>query len=82
MYVVYLLDWLSVFSRDQILVLQTEQYSAHIKEKMDKVFDFLDLGMYKINPSEIFTIFITKVEIYMLFSHRAVYERSLVLSPA
>ncbi|XP_017540254.1 carbohydrate sulfotransferase 15 [Pygocentrus nattereri] len=44
LYVVYLLDWLSVFSRDQILVLRLEDHAASRKHTMHKVFDFLELG--------------------------------------
>ncbi|KAI4879443.1 hypothetical protein NFI96_001102 [Prochilodus magdalenae] len=44
LYVVYLLDWLSVFSREQILVLRLEDHAANRKLTMHKVFDFLKLG--------------------------------------
>lgn len=44
LYVVFLLDWLTVFHRDQILVLQLKDYSANLKATMKKVFDFLTVG--------------------------------------
>nr|XP_046258181.1 carbohydrate sulfotransferase 15-like [Scatophagus argus]XP_046258182.1 carbohydrate sulfotransferase 15-like [Scatophagus argus] len=44
MYIVFLLDWLTVFHREQILVLRLEDYSANLKETIKKVFDFLSLG--------------------------------------
>ncbi|KAK1793527.1 hypothetical protein P4O66_011431 [Electrophorus voltai] len=44
LYVVYLLDWLSVFSREQILVLRLEDHAANRKHTMHRVFDFLHLG--------------------------------------
>ncbi|XP_066520738.1 carbohydrate sulfotransferase 15-like [Hoplias malabaricus] len=42
-YVVYVLDWLSVFGRDQLLVLRLEDHSADPRLSMHKVFQFLDL---------------------------------------
>ncbi|XP_007257618.3 carbohydrate sulfotransferase 15 [Astyanax mexicanus] len=44
LYVVYLLDWLSVFSREQILVLRLEDHATNRKRTMHRVFDFLHLG--------------------------------------
>uniref|UniRef100_A0A3Q4HK19 Sulfotransferase n=1 Tax=Neolamprologus brichardi TaxID=32507 RepID=A0A3Q4HK19_NEOBR len=44
MYIVFLLDWLSVFSKEQILVLRLEDYAANLKETIQKVFDFLSVG--------------------------------------
>ncbi|XP_034041018.1 carbohydrate sulfotransferase 15-like isoform X2 [Thalassophryne amazonica] len=41
MYIVFLLDWLTVFHREQILVLRLEDYAANLKETIRKVFDFL-----------------------------------------
>lgn len=46
MYIVFLLDWLTVFHREQILVLRLEDYAANLKGTFKKVFDFLSLGMY------------------------------------
>uniref|UniRef100_UPI003AAD7091 carbohydrate sulfotransferase 15-like n=1 Tax=Centroberyx gerrardi TaxID=166262 RepID=UPI003AAD7091 len=43
-YFVFLLDWLTVFHREQILVLRLEDYSANLKVTMKKVFDFLGAG--------------------------------------
>ncbi|XP_037638814.1 carbohydrate sulfotransferase 15-like isoform X2 [Sebastes umbrosus] len=40
-YFVYLLDWLTVFQREQILVFQLKDYSANLKVSIKKVFDFL-----------------------------------------
>lgn len=44
LYIVYILDWLTVFSRDQILVLRLEDHASNRKYTMHKVFDFLNLG--------------------------------------
>ncbi|XP_005794719.2 carbohydrate sulfotransferase 15 [Xiphophorus maculatus] len=44
LYVVYLIDWLTVFSREQILVLRLEDHAFDRKDTMHKVFDFLNLG--------------------------------------
>ncbi|XP_060749606.1 carbohydrate sulfotransferase 15-like isoform X2 [Tachysurus vachellii] len=43
-YVVYVLDWLSVFSGDQLLVLRLEDHAADKKTSMNRVFRFLQLG--------------------------------------
>lgn len=43
-YIVYLMDWLTVFSRKQILVLRLEDHASNRKYTMHKVFDFLNLG--------------------------------------
>ena len=45
-YVVFLLDWLTVFQRDQILVLPLEEYAANLGTTIQKVFDFLNVGTY------------------------------------
>uniref|UniRef100_A0A671RQU1 Carbohydrate (N-acetylgalactosamine 4-sulfate 6-O) sulfotransferase 15 n=1 Tax=Sinocyclocheilus anshuiensis TaxID=1608454 RepID=A0A671RQU1_9TELE len=44
LYVIYLLDWLSVFSREQILILRLEDHAANRKITMRRVFKFLQLG--------------------------------------
>ncbi|KAG5267007.1 hypothetical protein AALO_G00238780 [Alosa alosa] len=44
LYIVYLLDWLSVYSKEQILVLRLEDHAANCKKTMHKVFKFLSLG--------------------------------------
>lgn len=44
LYIVYLMDWLAVFSREQILVLRLEDHASNRKYTMHKVFDFLNLG--------------------------------------
>lgn len=46
MYIIFLLDWLTVFHREQILVLRLEDYAANLKVTIKKVFDFLSVGMY------------------------------------
>ncbi|KAM3591648.1 uncharacterized protein V6R79_005210 [Siganus canaliculatus] len=43
-YIVYLMDWLTVFSREQILVLRLEDHASNRKYTMHRVFDFLNLG--------------------------------------
>ncbi|XP_019616722.1 PREDICTED: carbohydrate sulfotransferase 15-like [Branchiostoma belcheri] len=47
LYEVYLRDWLSIFSRDQILVQRLEDYSKDLRTTMTEVFKFLDLGPVK-----------------------------------
>nr|XP_057914454.1 carbohydrate sulfotransferase 15-like [Doryrhamphus excisus] len=42
LYVVYLLDWLNVFPREQILVLRLEDYSANLQGTLESVFSFLN----------------------------------------
>ncbi|KAM6997688.1 LOW QUALITY PROTEIN: carbohydrate sulfotransferase 15-like [Tautogolabrus adspersus] len=44
MYITFLLDWLTVFQREQILVLRLEDYAANLKVTIKQVFDFLSLG--------------------------------------
>ncbi|XP_035652233.1 carbohydrate sulfotransferase 15-like isoform X2 [Oncorhynchus keta] len=44
LYIVFLLDWLTVFHRNQILVLQLEDYAANLRLTINKVFDFLNVG--------------------------------------
>ena len=44
LYIVYIMDWLTVFSRDQILVLRLEDHASNRKYTMHKVFSFLNLG--------------------------------------
>ncbi|XP_029377069.1 carbohydrate sulfotransferase 15-like [Echeneis naucrates] len=44
MYIVFLLDWLTVFHQEQILVLRLEDYAANLKVAMKKVFHFLSVG--------------------------------------
>ncbi|KAI3363305.1 hypothetical protein L3Q82_011935 [Scortum barcoo] len=44
MYIIFLLDWLTVFHREQILVLRLEDYSANLKVTIKKVFDFLSVA--------------------------------------
>uniref|UniRef100_A0A3Q3W8C0 Sulfotransferase n=1 Tax=Mola mola TaxID=94237 RepID=A0A3Q3W8C0_MOLML len=44
MYIVFLLDWLTVFQQEQILVLQLEDYAANLKVTLKNIFDFLSVG--------------------------------------
>lgn len=44
MYIIFLLDWLTVFQREQILVLRLEDYAANLTVTIKKVFDFLSVG--------------------------------------
>uniref|UniRef100_A0A3P9KJN9 Sulfotransferase n=1 Tax=Oryzias latipes TaxID=8090 RepID=A0A3P9KJN9_ORYLA len=44
LYFLFVLDWLSVFRRDQILVLRLEDYANNFKETIKKVFNFLKVG--------------------------------------
>uniref|UniRef100_H3DQ19 Sulfotransferase n=1 Tax=Tetraodon nigroviridis TaxID=99883 RepID=H3DQ19_TETNG len=43
LYIVYLMDWLSVVSREQVLVLRLEDHATNRKYTMHRVFDFLRL---------------------------------------
>lgn len=65
MYIVFLLDWLSVFSKEQILVLRLEDYAANLKETIQKVFDFLSVGKcpksYK-NISQSDFVFVSEIK--------------------
>lgn len=45
LYAVYLLDWLAVFHREQLLVLRLEDHASDVKSTMRRVFQFLSLGM-------------------------------------
>ncbi|XP_061693340.1 carbohydrate sulfotransferase 15-like [Syngnathoides biaculeatus] len=45
-YIVFLLDWLTVFHREQILILRLEDYAANLQGTLKKVFDFLNLGPF------------------------------------
>lgn len=53
MYFVFLLDWLTVFHKEQILVLRLEDYAANLKVTIKKVFDFLSVGAYPKSYSNI-----------------------------
>lgn len=44
LYIVYLMDWLTIFSRKQILVLRLEDHASNRKYTMYQVFEFLNLG--------------------------------------
>ncbi|XP_028826528.1 carbohydrate sulfotransferase 15 isoform X2 [Denticeps clupeoides] len=44
LYIVYILDWLTVFSREQLLILRLEDHASNRKFTMHKVFSFLKLG--------------------------------------
>ncbi|KAL4640155.1 carbohydrate sulfotransferase 15 isoform X1 [Arapaima gigas] len=44
LYIVYILDWLTVFRKDQILVLRLEDHASNRKYTMHRVFNFLRLG--------------------------------------
>nr|XP_061816714.1 carbohydrate sulfotransferase 15-like [Nerophis lumbriciformis] len=44
LYIVFLLDWLSVFPREQILVLRLEDYATDLEGTLDEVFSFLEAG--------------------------------------
>ncbi|RXM31004.1 Carbohydrate sulfotransferase 15 [Acipenser ruthenus] len=48
LYIVYILDWLTVFDRNQMLVLRLEDHATNRKYTMHKVFDFLSLGQVTI----------------------------------
>uniref|UniRef100_A0A8C6UNS6 Sulfotransferase n=1 Tax=Neogobius melanostomus TaxID=47308 RepID=A0A8C6UNS6_9GOBI len=44
LYSVFLMDWLSVFSQEQVLVLRLEDHASNTKYTMSQVFQFLRLG--------------------------------------
>ncbi len=44
LYSVFIRDWLSVFPRDQLLVIRGEDYYANRADTMQKLFKFLDLA--------------------------------------
>lgn len=44
LYAVYLLDWLTVFRKEQFLVLRLEDHASDVKRTMHRVFQFLNLG--------------------------------------
>lgn len=46
MYFVFLVDWLTVFHREQILVLRLEDYAANLKNSIRTIFNFLSVGVY------------------------------------
>ncbi|CAB1344023.1 unnamed protein product, partial [Coregonus sp. 'balchen'] len=50
LYIVYILDWLTVYSREQILVLRLEDHASNRKYTMHKVFDFLNLADKSLGP--------------------------------
>ncbi|XP_070833622.1 carbohydrate sulfotransferase 15-like [Chaetodon trifascialis] len=52
LYVVFLVDWLTVFHRDQILVLRLEDYSADLRATLQKAFDFLGLSPLSVKLEE------------------------------
>ncbi|XP_041804039.1 carbohydrate sulfotransferase 15-like [Chelmon rostratus] len=52
LYVVFLLDWLTVFHRDQILVLRLEDYAADKRATLQKAFDFLGLSPLSVELEE------------------------------
>ena len=45
LYAVYLLDWLTVFNKEQFLILRLEDHASNVKDTMHRVFQFLSLGM-------------------------------------
>eukprot|EP00069_Balaena_mysticetus_P009993 bmy_20441T0 len=44
LYAVYLLDWLTVFNKEQFLILRLEDHASNVKYTMHRVFQFLSLG--------------------------------------
>lgn len=44
LYAVYLLDWLTVFNKEQFLVLRLEDHASNVSYTMHRVFQFLSLG--------------------------------------
>ncbi|XP_061191811.1 carbohydrate sulfotransferase 15-like [Saccostrea echinata] len=42
-YAIYLREWLSVFPREQMLILRTEDYSSNVSSVVKQVFKFLEL---------------------------------------
>ena len=46
MYYVFILDWLTVFPRDQIMIVQAEEYFSNRTKTLLDVFEFLNLGEF------------------------------------
>ncbi|XP_062927933.1 carbohydrate sulfotransferase 15 [Mobula hypostoma] len=44
LYAVFLWDWYAVYNQNQFLILRLEEHAADVKNSMDRVFRFLDLG--------------------------------------
>ncbi|XP_051959335.1 carbohydrate sulfotransferase 15-like [Xyrauchen texanus] len=44
LYVMYVLDWLSVFSREQLLLLRLEDHASNPSRSMNRIFRFLQIG--------------------------------------
>ena len=49
-YFIHLQDWFRVFPRDQVFVIQLEDYTNHRTETVRKLYDFLDLSMTLSGP--------------------------------
>ncbi|MGD1803877.1 tetratricopeptide repeat-containing sulfotransferase family protein [Dapis sp. BLCC M126] len=47
-YIEFLKEWMSLFSREQFLILKSEDFYAHPEASMQKVLNFLDLPEYKL----------------------------------
>ncbi|XP_069468131.1 carbohydrate sulfotransferase 15 [Ambystoma mexicanum] len=55
LYVVFLLDWLTAFPKDQFLVLRLEDHATNVNYTMHLVFDFLKLGPVSEKQEEMIT---------------------------
>jgi N-acetylgalactosamine 4-sulfate 6-O-sulfotransferase len=47
LYSVFLEEWLKIFGKDQIFVLKAEDYFHNRTTGLNRVFDFLSLGLFK-----------------------------------
>ncbi|KAJ1139801.1 hypothetical protein NDU88_006165 [Pleurodeles waltl] len=55
LYVIFLLDWLTVFPKEQLLVLKLEDHASNINYTMHLVFSFLNLGPVSKKQEEVIT---------------------------
>ncbi|XP_061192047.1 carbohydrate sulfotransferase 15-like [Saccostrea echinata] len=68
-YAVYLREWLSVFPREQMLILRTEDYSSNVSSVVRQVFKFLELRdltddeLEKLNITVSKRVYVTKDKI-------------------
>ena len=56
MYHVFVTDWYKVFNKDQILILQTEEFKADQANTLAHVFEFIGAGTLYRYQSTIHTI--------------------------
>lgn len=55
LYIIFLLDWLTVFPKEQLLVLRLEDHASNVTYTMHLVFSFLNLGPVSEKQEEVIT---------------------------